>query len=231
MAKGLREAPVLDEGLVGKLKALSLDEQRVVIGVFLRTPSASALWDLMCGLRGPDSPSERGDLSSEVNARNYKGRRDRKFKTAEIVRQAAFFGVTGGCARHHKDEVITLPPENKWDHFDHHQDRAARVVGLEVKIEAEPSDPAGVKICPPGPMFDDVVKQAQWEALLPHVRKAVKAYASLQDDQWKVYLDGYWKGHHPKNTNVTGCCPTCKAIYFFCPPALMAEAKKRWGWE
>lgn len=118
---------------------LTFKEKREKIGEWLGGPDGAALWDLMCALRGPDSPSERGNMGSAEAAAAYKGRRARKFKTVEVVRQKAFYGVIGGCARHHNDDHITLPPEAEWDHFDRHMQRAASILGLTVVIEDRPN--------------------------------------------------------------------------------------------
>lgn len=130
------EAPKLSEKLVAQLKTLTFDEMRVAMGIFLRSYNGGQqLWDLITGLRGPDSPSETPSMGPEERDKAYKGRRDRKFKSTEIIRNAAFFGVVGGAARYHKGNSIKLPPSNKWDHFDKHMSRAASVIGLGVDIE------------------------------------------------------------------------------------------------
>lgn len=114
---------------------MTFTEKRRQIGEWLREEGGGQLWDLMCALRGPDSPSERVDMPPEEYRRMYAARRRRKHGTVEVIRQKAFFGVTGGCARHHDDDHIILPPVAEWDHFDHHMSRAARIVGVEVKTE------------------------------------------------------------------------------------------------
>lgn len=128
---------------------MTFDEKRIQIGKWLKEADGGRLWDLMCGLRGPDSPSERGDMSETESARAYKGRRARKFKTVEIIREKAFFGVIGGCARHHEDDHILLPPDKERDHFDRHMERAAVVLGLKVEVEGRDSkkrQPVGVGV-------------------------------------------------------------------------------------
>ena len=58
---------------------LSFNEWREFMALFIKTNGSSgAAWDLMTCLRGPDSPSERGDMSSEEAATAYAGRRARK---------------------------------------------------------------------------------------------------------------------------------------------------------
>ena len=114
---------------------MTFTEIRSQIGEHLKGPHGERLWNLMCGLRGPDSPSERPDMPSEDRDRAYRGRRERKYKTVEVIREAAFFGAGGGSARRHHDTKVLLPPIGEWDHFDKHVERAARVLGLEVVTE------------------------------------------------------------------------------------------------
>src|SRR3990167_4540998 len=125
---------------------MTFDEQRKQIGEWLKGPHGAKLWDLMCALRGPDSPSERGGMSTAEHSRAYAGRRKRKYATVEVVRQKAFHGVVGGCARHHDDDHITLPPMNEWDHFDHHMQRVAAGLGLKVVISQDPSKKGSVEV-------------------------------------------------------------------------------------
>ena len=130
---------------------MTLTEKRQQIGKWLQEDGGAELWDLMCGLRGPDSPSERGDMTTTEHARAYKGRRARKFKTVEVIRQKAFYGVIGGCARHHDDDHITLPPTVERDHFDRHMERAAQVLGIEVRVEEGVRPNRGVVVTLPEP--------------------------------------------------------------------------------
>lgn len=117
---------------------ISLEKWRQFMARFLRrNPNSGAAWDIMTGLRGPDSPSERPDMGVEERDRAYRGRRKRKYDTVEIIRHTAFYGALGGCARHHEDTKVTLPPRGQWDHFDRHVARAAQYLGLQVKIEGE----------------------------------------------------------------------------------------------
>lgn len=128
----------------GRTMTLSFDEKRTLIGEWLKEADGGRLWDLMCALRGPDYPSETPSMSSEQSGRAYRGRRARKFKTVEVVRQKAFFGVVEGGARHHDDDHILLPPRDTWDHFDRHMERAAQILGLRVEIEERPK--GGVEV-------------------------------------------------------------------------------------
>ena len=114
---------------------MTLDAKRQKIGKWLEGPDGGALWDIMCALRGPDSPSETPSMSPQQRALAYNARRKRKFNTVEVIREKAFFGVVGGCARHHEGDTILLPPTIGWDHFDGHMQKAANVLGLKVVIE------------------------------------------------------------------------------------------------
>ena len=218
----LRKKPELNESLSKQLKELDLDGQRVVIGTFLQTSCGGALWDLMCGLRGPDTPCERGDLSSAINAKLYAGRRERKYKTAEIVRQAAFFGVGGGGARRHADTKIILPPQIKQDHFDKHQARAASVIGLDVEIESEPAKEDGVnqRLKVGEPVLKKKVnnknfsldftgkKKVIWDKISPSVKSFIISQAKAEgfEDFLEVSVKSY--------TNNCGCCH-CTAVQLF----------------
>lgn len=122
----------------GVVREMTLDELRGLIGIILDSnPNSGKFWDIITCQRGPDSPSERGDLSEDKNEEAYRARRERKFKTVEVIRAASFGGVVGGAARSHKGSSVTLPPHAKWDHFDRHVHRAATVLGLDIKIEKE----------------------------------------------------------------------------------------------
>lgn len=137
------DKPKFDSEFKARIKSLSFDEQRAVIGFFLKSGSGSQLWDLLTGLRGPDSPSERPNMSHEEQAAAYKGRRARKYNTVEIIREAAFFGVVGGAARYHEDTKVTVPPSKEWDHFDKHVARAAQTIGLGVEYGPGVDPPKG----------------------------------------------------------------------------------------
>lgn len=127
---------ILNLGKETEVKDLSFDEWRLFMAEYLRyNPYASHAWDVMTGLRGPDSPSERPDMSPDEHSKSYKGRRTRKYNTVEVIREAAFFGSMGGGARHHKDNKVIVPSYEKRDHFDRHVVRAANALGLQVKVE------------------------------------------------------------------------------------------------
>lgn len=124
--------------------AKSFDDMRKKIGEWLQGPYGGQLWDLMTALRGPDSPSERSNMSKEEHSKVYNQRRARKRKTVEVIRGKAFFGVVGDSARHRDDDHVTLPPEGEWDHFDNHVARVTGMLGL--KIETEKLDPKDIEI-------------------------------------------------------------------------------------
>ena len=126
----------LDDGTTKKVKELSFHEWRLFMQEFMsRNPSSGLAWDLMGCVRGPDSPSERPDMSPSESSRAYAGRRDRKRKTVEIIREAMFFGACGGSARHHHDTKVTVPPARQHDHFDRHVLRGASAIGLGVQYD------------------------------------------------------------------------------------------------
>jgi len=125
---------------------MTFDEKRRQIGEWLREPGGDKLWDLLCGLRGPDSPSERGDMGEGERQVAYSGRRKRKYDTVEVIREKAFFGALGGSARHHASTHITLPPEEERDHFDRHMERAAEVLGIIVSTAPTPNKRKGVRV-------------------------------------------------------------------------------------
>lgn len=127
---------MIKEDTLPDVSGLSLDELRQLMGKIIRTnPNSGRFWDILTCLRGPDSPSERPDMAAGEASKAYQGRRDRKYKTVEIIRSAAFFGAIGGSARSHKGDAVTLPPHSQWDHFDKHVARAANALKLEVKEE------------------------------------------------------------------------------------------------
>jgi len=115
----------------------NLEEMREMIGIFLSTnPESGRLWDLITGLRGPDSPSETPGMGGEEFEKKYRARRERKAKTVEVIRWHAFNGRSGGGARLRSDrKYVIVPPKQKQDHFDRHVIRAAQVLGLEVRID------------------------------------------------------------------------------------------------
>ena len=130
---------VTDGGKEFKISQLSLTDWRRLMSEFMsQNPNAGAAWDILGCIRGPDSPSEREDMERVAFNKAYQGRRERKYRTVEIIREAMFFGVCGGGARHHKGDHVVLPPKQQRDHFDRHVARAARALGIG--IEVEPSE-------------------------------------------------------------------------------------------
>lgn len=96
------------------------------------------LWDLLTCTRGPDSPSERGDGSGAENQSAYKARRERKYRTGEVIRGVS--GLNAGAARNRVDEKVILPPRDEWDHYDRHVAKAVdalRAAGFSIRIEIE----------------------------------------------------------------------------------------------
>ena len=129
---------ILDSGKEVKISELSFTDWRRFMSEYLSTnPHSGKAWDILSCVRGPDSPSERPDMTSEENFVAYAGRRARKYKTVEIIRDAMFFGVVKGGARHHKGTKVILPPHSKHDHFDKHVEIAAGVLDLKIKYEEE----------------------------------------------------------------------------------------------
>ena|SRR3990167_9926317 len=124
---------LFDDGQTVSVKHLSFNQWRQFMSEYMSmSPQASLAWDLMGCVRGPDSPSERPDMSSDESSIAYQGRRERKYKTVEVIRQAMFFGSIGGAARFHKDNKVILPRRSSYDHFDKHVERAANAIGLQV---------------------------------------------------------------------------------------------------
>ena len=129
------------------MSTTSFDQIRAQIGEWLTGPNGHSLWDLMTGLRGPDSPSETPSMPEEERDKAYRGRRERKRRTVEVIRGHAFGGIVGGSARYRKDiDFVSLPPRSTWDHFDRHVEKTARVLGLGVKVEAEDVKSTGEKV-------------------------------------------------------------------------------------
>lgn len=92
-----------------------------------------ALWDILTALRGPDSPSERPDMSPSEASNAYRARRLRKFKTGEVIRGVS--GLHAGEARYRVDTHVSLPPSDRWDHYDKHVWKAASALGLEIRTD------------------------------------------------------------------------------------------------
>ena len=127
---------ILNDSQTVEVRHLSFLQWRQFMSEFMaRNPNASLAWDLMGCVRGPDSPSERPDMTSSESAAAYAGRRKRKYNTVEIIREAMFFGSVGGAARYHKDSKVTLPNRHSYDHFDKHVERGANAIGLKVVNE------------------------------------------------------------------------------------------------
>ena len=122
-----------NEGAV-EVSSLSFDQLRKLMGEILSSnPNAGKFWDVITCQRGPDSPSERPNMTSKESSAAYAGRRERKHRTVEVIREVSFFGAVGGAARHHKAEAVQLPPSSEWDHFDKHVARAAKALGIKVE--------------------------------------------------------------------------------------------------
>ena len=129
---------IKDDGQVVTVRDLSLDDWRRFMAEFMtKNSNSSSAWDLMGCIRGPDSPSENPSMTSKESSEAYAGRRKRKFQTIEIIRNHMFFGVVGGCARSHNDNKVTLPSPHRYDHFDRHVQKAARILGLRIQNEGE----------------------------------------------------------------------------------------------
>lgn len=163
------------------------DEMRKLIGTFLSTAphnERQRLWDIITCQRGPDSPSERGDMADSEASAAYRLRRERKRDTVEVIRAQSFGGVVGGAARYRTDiNYVTLPPSSEWDHFDRHVSKAANALGLEVRFKKEEvgSDSEGcevtVKETPPAQkpktsfnaksLFKTIPKASSYKAIDP----------------------------------------------------------------
>jgi hypothetical protein len=129
--------------LEAKLDEWDLDQIRRQIGRWLKGPNGANLATILAAQRGPDSPSERGDMSPAEHDRAYWGRRARKRSSGEIIRSASFFGIGKVGARARGGDTITLPPRSQWDHYDKHQASAAQVIGIKI-VEAEDA-PSAIK--------------------------------------------------------------------------------------
>lgn len=119
-------------------KPLTCNDMRKVCQEFFNTADGSErakFWDVITALRGPDSPSERPNMTPEESSKAYQGRRERKYKTVEVIRSKAFYGACGGSARRRDGESVLLPPTECWEHFDKHVAKAAAVLGLKVEVE------------------------------------------------------------------------------------------------
>ena len=128
---------IFDDGTTKSFNELSLEDWRRMMADLLSVNhNAASIWDIMGCVRGPDNPSEHSGMSSKEHAAAYKGRRNRKFDTVEVIREAMFFGRCGGSARHHKDTKVKVNPPGFQDHFDGHVIKAAKALGLKVEYLA-----------------------------------------------------------------------------------------------
>jgi hypothetical protein len=129
------------DGLVPNYTPLSCDEMRELNSRFLQHASQSEkqrYWDLITALRGPDVPSETAGMTKEQNSIAYEARRKRKAQGVEVIRHFVFDGHIGGSARSRSDRFhIVVPPQIEQDHHDIHLMKAARVLGLVVKVAKE----------------------------------------------------------------------------------------------
>lgn len=160
---------------------ISFDAIRTQIGEWLRGPHGGELWDLMCAQRGPDSPSETEEMDAPTRNRMYLARRERKYKTAEVIRSASWFGACGGAARRRVDDHITIPPSSKQDHFDRHMVRAATLIGLRVDIE---SPKVVGEVVTQGPKMIQLTNMAYsnaFNAQVPLITYKGLAYAKEED--------------------------------------------------
>jgi len=113
---------------------LTLEEWRQFMAEFMsKNQNSSSAWDIMGCVRGPDSPSETLEMDNKSHQKAYRGRRERKYNTVEVIREAMFFGRVGGAARFHKGSSVKVNSSYKQDHFDKHVVRAATALGLKVE--------------------------------------------------------------------------------------------------
>jgi hypothetical protein len=119
------------------LDNLDLVSIRKQIGRWLSGPNASSLAAILAAQRGPDSPSERNNMSGEEHKTAYWGRRARKKSSGEVIRSASFFGLGKVGCRSRTDTKIVLPPHSKWDHYDKHMAQAADVLGIKIEISED----------------------------------------------------------------------------------------------
>lgn len=131
------------DNLQETLDSMDLDAIRRQIGRWLSGRYGSSLAAILAAQRGPDSPSERADMGSQDYDRAYWGRRARKRSSGEVIRSESFFGLGKVGARSRGGDTITLPPSDKWDHYDKHMAQAAQVLGL--KIVTSEDAPSAIK--------------------------------------------------------------------------------------
>lgn len=129
--------------MASEVDAWDLDSIRRQIGRWLSGKHGASLATILAAQRGPDSPSERGDMGAAEHDRAYWGRRARKASSGEVIRSVSFFGLGKVGARSRSGDSITLPPRSKWDHYDKHQAEAARVLGIKV-VESDEA-PSAIK--------------------------------------------------------------------------------------
>ena len=99
------------------------------------SPETSLYWDIITALRGPDSPSERHEMTMKQQGLAYTARRKRKAQGVEVIRHHAFHGAMSGSARSRTDRCyVVIPPLAEQDHHDVHLQKAARALGLVVKV-------------------------------------------------------------------------------------------------
>ena len=162
------------------------DEMRTLIGKFLSTApgyEASRLWDIITCQRGPDSPSERGDMSPTEASQAYAGRRARKRETVEVIRAQSFGGVVGGAARSRKDiNYVVVPPEKERDHFDRHVVKAAQALGLEVRVKEEEKGDKGCEV----KMLQPAIEEAEEPVVVPLKKKLWSKKTPLQKAETSV---------------------------------------------
>jgi hypothetical protein len=127
---------ILDDGTPVPVTQLTFSQWRHFMAAVLQhSPHAHTIWDVMACVRGPDTPSERPDMSPSEHNSAYGGRRHRKRQTVEVLRHVMFHGTCGGQARHREGTSVTLPPANERDHFDRHVALGASILGLTVKTK------------------------------------------------------------------------------------------------
>lgn len=119
---------------------MELSEMLAQIGTWIRTePHGRALWDVITGLRGPDSGigQPHSELPCQLGTehdRLYTARVARKMVTVAILRHRALGEVPG--ARTRVGDKVTIPSPREQDHFDKHVERAAKALGLGVEYVA-----------------------------------------------------------------------------------------------
>jgi len=130
-----------ETGQIERYTPTTLAEMRELTRRFLETANEQEqqdYWHLITALRGPDVPSETMGMTGEQKRIAYEARRKRKAQGVEVIRFHAFGGVIGGSARFRTDRsYVVIPPHEEQDHHDVHLLKAARVLGLAVKVAKE----------------------------------------------------------------------------------------------